>query len=185
MAARSNVGTELVRAWARRELPAGATIVDVACGSGVPLAQALVEDGFVVAGLDASPTLLAEFRRRFPSMPSACEPAQTSAFFGRRFDAALCVGLLFLLDADDQRRVLTNIAAALKPGGRLLFTAPREACTWNDALTGRPSCSLGERAYVGLLASLGLQVTGQFRDEGGNHHFAAEALNAASSARRT
>lgn len=104
-------------------------------------------------------------------MTSACEPAQVSTFFGQRFDAALCVGLLFLLEAEVQRRVLTNLAAALKPGGKLLFTAPREACTWSDALTGRPSRSLGAEEYERLLTSLDMRVQETLRDEGENHYF--------------
>ena len=88
----SSTGVEVVRAWARN-LPSGAAILDLGCGTGVPIAQSLIEDGFGIYGVDASPTLLAEFHRRFPQMSAACEPAETSAFFGRSFDGVVAIAL--------------------------------------------------------------------------------------------
>ena len=171
MAARSAIGATLVRTWARENLPPSSAVLDVGCGSGMPIAQALVEDGFTVFGIDASPALVAAFHERLPEMPVVCEPAQDSAFFRRSFPGAVCVGLLFLLDEDDQYEVLRRIANALEPHGRLLFSAPREVCQWDDMLTCRPSRSLGEDAYVAHLRSLGLRVVGCLSDEGGNNYF--------------
>jgi SAM-dependent methyltransferase len=173
MAARSGIGATLVRSWARDALSPSTAILDVGCGSGVPIAQALIEDGFTVFGVDASPQLIAAFRRRFPSMQAACEAAQDSMFFHRRFAAAISVGLLFLLDMDDQHRVLRGVAQALEPGGRFLFSAPREACEWRDVLTGRLSRSLGRQEYERLLDASGLRLLGCRFDEGENHYFDA------------
>lgn len=150
--------------------------MDVGCGSGVPITQALIEGDFYVAGIDASPTLVAAFHRRFPAAPVRCEAAQDSAFFGRRFDGAVCVGLLFLLSEVDQRLVVRRMADALVPGGRLLFSAPREPCEWHDRLTGRRSQSLGVDAYAQLLAACGLELLGSHYDEGENHYFDAVRL---------
>ncbi len=160
IAARSDIGATFVRSWARDNLAPSSSIVDVACGSGVPIAQALIEDGFVIFGIDASPSLTAAFRGRFPDVEAACEAAQDSAFFNRDFDAAVCVGLLFLLSPDNQLKVLHRVTNALRPGGRFLFTAPRQACEWQDVLTGRRSRSLGEREYERLLNASGLQLVG-------------------------
>lgn len=169
---RSAIGVDVVRAWANH-LPPSAAVLDMGCGTGVPVAQALVEDGFSVHGVDASPTLLAEFRRRFPQLRAACEPAETSAFFGRRFGGVVAVGLMFLLPADVQRSLILKAASALDPGGRLLFTAPAQACTWADLMTGRESRSLGADAYTELLAEAGLVLAGNATDEGGNYYFHA------------
>ena len=173
MAARSDIGAALVRSWARDNLRQASTIVDVGCGSGVPIAQALIEDGFAVFGIDASARLIEAFRRRFPETPSACEAAQDSMFFHARFDAAVSIGLLFLLAADDQRKVIQRVANALKPGARLLFSAPREACEWQDVLTGRRSISLGEQGYARLLENTGLRLVGCHADEGANNYYDA------------
>lgn len=172
IAARTDIGADIVRQWAT-QMPPGAAVLDLGCGSGAPVADALVAAGFRVFGVDASPTLVAEFRRRLPSAEVACEPAETSRLFDRRFDGAVAIGLLFLLPAGDQRAVIARIAAALQPGGRFLFSAPRQACDWTDSLTGRPSLSLGENAYRLALEQSGLRLIGRHTDAGGNHYFDA------------
>lgn len=140
---RSGVGAALVRSWAREHLAAKACIIDIGCGSGVPVAQALASEGYEVFGIDASPTLAAAFERNLPGCPVRCEAAQDSDFFGLSFDAAVAIGLVFLLDPDDQKRLFTKVAGALRPRGRFLFSAPRVICEWQDTLTGRRSVSLG------------------------------------------
>lgn len=172
--ARSRIGADTVRRWAKQLPPAG-DILDVGCGSGAPIATALVEDGFRVFGVDASPALVAEFRRRLPSAEVVCEPAETSGLFQRKFDGAVAIGLLFLLPAEDQRQVIGNVARAMKPGGRFLLSAPRLACEWVDTLTARPSRSLGEAEYRRVLDQAGLRLPGHFVDEGGNDYFDAVA----------
>ncbi|MEA1676115.1 class I SAM-dependent methyltransferase [Nitrospirillum sp. BR 11163] len=169
---RSGVGADTVRRWARG-LPPGGAVVDVGCGSGTPIAATLIADGFRVFGVDASPVLVAEFRRRLPSAEVVCEAAETSGLFGRTFDGAVAIGLLFLLPADGQRQVIDRVAGALERGGRFLFTAPRQACEWRDTLTRRPSLSLGEDAYQLALERAGMRLSGLHADEGGNTYFDA------------
>jgi len=172
MDARSEIGVGTVRRWAGL-LPPGADIVDIGCGSGVPISAALDSDGFRVFGIDASPALVAEFRRRLPAAEVACEAAETSCLFHRMFDAAVAIGLMFLLPADDQHRVIERVGSALKPGGRFLFSAPRQSCTWRDILTGEPSLSLGEDGYRSALEKMGMTLCGHYVDEGENHYFDA------------
>jgi SAM-dependent methyltransferase len=174
MQVRSPAGAATVRRWAR-QLPPGGDVLDVGCGSGAPISAALIEDGFEVFGVDASPVLVAEFRRRFPGATVVCDAAETSDLFQRQFDGAVAIGLLFLLPAEDQRRVINRVARALKPGGRFLFSAPRRACEWMDTLTARSSQSLGEAEYRRLLDRGGLRLSGHFVDEGGNDYFDAVA----------
>ena len=169
---RSRIGVSVVRTWAQH-LARGASILDLGCGSGVPLSEALMNDGFVVHGIDASPTLVAAFRSRFPHACVACEAAETSHLFGRTFDGILAVGLLFLLSTDDQRSLILRTGAALNCGGRLLFSSPAQACTWPDLLTGRESRSLGAEAYAAILSEAGLTLVGNYTDEGESHYYHA------------
>jgi SAM-dependent methyltransferase len=177
MAVRSAVGATLVRSWAQDNLPLGSEVVDVGCGSGVPITQALIEDGFALYGIDASPKLIAAFRSRFPDAHAACEAAQDSVFFHRAFVGAVSVGLLFLLPADDQRIVLRKVSYALSASGQFLFSAPREECEWQDRLTGRRSRSLGEQEYDRLLDASGMQLIDRLVDEGGNNYFHAAKVS--------
>ena len=172
MRLRSTTGLAAVRKWAA-SLPRGGAVLDVGAGSGEPLAGALIEAGLDVFAIDAAPTMVAAFRRRFPGAEIACEPAERSAFFDRTFDGALAVGLVFLLPADAQRDLIRRMAAALNPGGRLLFSAPRQVCAWDDSLTGQPSSSLGAAAYRRIIADCGLRFIGEHVDEGGNCYYEA------------
>ncbi len=172
MATRSTSGRALVRDWAAT-LPRGGAIVDVGAGSGEPLTSALVEAGLKVFAIDASPTMAAAFRRRFPGVEIACEPAESSRFFDRTFSAALAVGVIFLLPAEAQQELIRRMARALQPGGGMLFSAPRQVCAWNDLLTGRPSSSLGAEAYARLLNECGLEIVAEPADEGGSQYYEA------------
>ncbi|WP_349363843.1 MAG: class I SAM-dependent methyltransferase [Roseitalea porphyridii] len=168
----STTGLAIIRQWAA-SLPAGGTVIDIGCGSGEPVTAALLDAGLTVSALDASPALVEAFRRRFPDVEVACEPAERSRFFGRRFDGAVAVGLMFLLPEHAQRTLIGNVAGALKPGGRFLFTAPRQVCAWDDVLTGRRSASLGAEEYVRILDEAGLHLVAEHVDEGENHYFEA------------
>jgi SAM-dependent methyltransferase len=168
----SHVGVNVVRSWAKT-LNKGASILDLGCGSGVPISQALMDDGLILTGIDASPTLVAAFRRRFPGADIACERAETSQFLGRTFDAAIAVGLVFLLAEAAQKALISKVGSALRIGGRFLFTAPSQSCTWNDLMTGRQSRSLGAAAYLAILSEAGLTLVGDYTDEGQNHYYDA------------
>ena len=175
IAYRSRIGVDTVRRWAAG-LPRHAAILDLGCGHGDPIATMLTAEGFGVAGIDASPTLAAAFRARFPDAPVACEAAETSAYFDRQFDAAIAIGLLFLLPEHAQRALLGRLPSALRPGGRLLFTAPIEVGVWQDSLTGRDSVSLGRAVYVDLLATAGLALVAEYVNEGESHYYDAIKL---------
>jgi len=166
-----SIGAATVREWAR-SLPPGAAVLDVGCGAGVPISQALIEEGCVVYGIDPSPTMVAAFRERLRGVV-ACEALEDSMFFNRSFDGVLAWGVMFLLDSGSQRLLIAKAARALLPGGRFLFTAPSQSCEWRDALTGRPSISLGYDAYESLLRAEGFTLQATASDEGGNHYYFA------------
>jgi SAM-dependent methyltransferase len=168
----ATIGLATVLAWAAG-LEAGAAVLDVGCGHGVPIAAALVGAGFAVHGVDASARMIEAFRARLPGVPAACETIESSALFDRRFDGVVAWGLVFLLPPATQRVAVAKMAAAVAPGGRLLFTAPAEAASWIDVITQRTSCSLGAEAYRALIGDAGLELVGEVDDEGENHYFSA------------
>lgn len=171
MSARNpDIGRATVSAWCRT-LPPDASVLDLGCGHGVPVSQTLIEQGFTVFGVDASPALLAAFHRRFPSVSTECSAVEDSGFFEREFDGVVAWGLLFLLPPQVQSLVVHKVARALKPGGKFLFASPKETTTWRDVLTGRESISLGAERYQQLLVSAGLHAVGELYDEGNNHYY--------------
>ena len=166
------IGTVRVRDWART-LPRGAGVLDLGCGSGLPITKVLVNEGLNVHAIDAAPSLVEAFRRNLPQIPVACEAVEDSLFFGRTFDGVVAWGLMFLLPPQGQRRLMQRIAGTLAPGGRLLFTSEAEPLSWSDAMTGLESRSLGAEEYRRFLASVGLSVISEYEDEGQNYYFDA------------
>jgi SAM-dependent methyltransferase len=168
----TGIGVKEVRNWART-LPRGSSVIDLGCGPGFPLTVMLVDEGLHVFGVDAAPSFVAAFQRNLPGIPIICEAAQESRLFDRTFDAVLTWGLMFLLHAEDQHRLVQRFAEILEPGGRLLFTSTAKPAVWNDAMTGLESLSLGAEQYRNLLGAVGISVVEEYEDEGENHYFDA------------
>ena len=164
------IGAATVREWSRALAP-NSPILDLGCGHGVPISQTLTEQGFTVYGVDASATLIAAFRKRFPNTHLECAAVEDSEFFHRSFEGIVAWGLMFLLLPSVQAGIIRKVARALTPGGRFLFTSPAEHRTWFDVLTGRESISLGRRRYQQILHAEGLILTGEEVDEGQNHYY--------------
>jgi hypothetical protein len=123
--------------------------------------------------------MIAAFRARFPKVPVECAAVEDSGLFGLTFDGVVAWGLVFLLEAKVQRKLIAKIAGVLSSGGKLLFTAPRESCSWSDALTGRTSISLGHEGYQNALEAEGMSLIGTRRDEGENHYYFAKKTSVA------
>lgn len=168
------VGTKEVRDWTRT-LPNGAAVIDLGCGTGLPITKVLVDEKLNVYGVDAAPSLVAAFRHNLPEVPVACESVVESSFFNRMFDGVVAWGLIFLLQPEEQRLLIRRVADILVPGGRFLFTSSSgtEPLVWNDGMTDLESRSLGAAEYRKLLAEVGLYVTREYEDVGGNHYYDA------------
>lgn len=166
------IGPATVRQWSRT-LPPGIEILDLGCGHGYPVSQALSDEGFVIYGVDASETLITAFRERFPQARTECAAVEESDFFSRTFNGIVAWGLMFLLAPDTQTTLIAKVARALNPGGKFLFTFPHQAATWSDSLTGRISISLGAERYQQILRAEGLVVVGETVDEGQNYYYFA------------
>lgn len=166
----NGVGASTAHAWAKTFAP-GCVILDAGCGTGIPVTNILLKAGLAVYAIDSSPAMVTEFRNNFPNTPVVCEPVERSAFFNRLFDGIISIGLMFLLPQAAQQALIYKMARSLNPGGKLLFTSPFDKAEWNDAMTGRPSISLGAENYRALLLANGLVPGEEYRDEGGNYYF--------------
>ena len=172
---RSPIGARVVEQWAHT-LRKGAPVIEMACGGGYPITTVLEKAGLQLWAIDASPTLVAEFRARFPKIPVQCELVQESSFFDREFEGAIAVGLLFLLPEADQAALLARVSKILVPGGRFLFMAPLRAGTWADMNTGLECRSLGQEKYEELLTQSGFRIIATHVDEGANNYYEAQKL---------
>jgi SAM-dependent methyltransferase len=168
----TGIGVKKVRKWART-LPRGSSVIDLGCGPGFPITAVLVDEGLHVFGVDAAPSFVAAFKRNLPGIPVVCESVQESKLFDRTFDAVLAWRLMFLLQAEDQHRLIQRFAEILVPGARLLFTSTAKPAAWNDGMTGLEALSLGAEQYGKLLGAVGISVAEEYEDEGENHYFDA------------
>lgn len=166
----NGIGSSTARAWART-FNIGSAILDLGCGTGIPVTKILLEAGLNAYAVDASPKMIEDFRQNFPHVPVACESVQRSPFFNRAFDGIIAIGLLFLLSEETQLALIPKMAAALNPGGKLMFTAPLDRVEWKDIMTEQDSRSLGGEQYRNLISASGLSIGEEFDDEGGNHYF--------------
>ena len=166
----NGIGTSSVRAWVRT-LAIRSIVLDLGCGTGIPNSRILTDEGMLVYGIDASPTMVNAFQRNFPDRPVLCEAAEESSYFNRNFDAIIAWGLLFLLTREAQETVIQKAATALLVGGKLLFTSPRKEISWKDAMTDQDSRSLGAKRYEELIKASGLSLVDEFEDEGEDHYF--------------
>jgi cyclopropane fatty-acyl-phospholipid synthase-like methyltransferase len=172
---RAATGTDVVERWARSMSP-GTEVLEIGCGGGYPVTRVLVDAGLKLWAVDASPTLLSEFRARFPEIPVECARALECTYFGRKFAAVISIGLVFLLNAQEQAALIRRVSELIVPGGRFLFTAPLEKGTWADTTTGHECRSLGREQYEGILVEAGFRVVATDEDEGRNNYYEAQRV---------
>lgn len=166
----SLIGSQVVDQWSRT-LSKGSAVIELGCGGGYPISRVLHEAGLKPWAIDSSPTLVAAFQSRFPATPIQCAKVQESDFFGRSYDAAIAIGLIFLLPESDQLSLIHKVSKSLTVGGRFLFTAPIETGEWVDMNTGISCQSLGQARYEGCLKAAGFQVLATFTDKGENNYY--------------
>jgi SAM-dependent methyltransferase len=171
----SPIGACVVDQWART-LRRGATVIELACGGGYPITRVLNAAGLQLWALDSSPTLVAKFRSRFPTIPVQCARVQGSNFFDRAYEAVIAIGLIFLLAESDQATLISRVSKILEPEGRFLFTAPIEEGDWIDINTGLECRSLGQANYGKYLRQAGFRVVATFGDEGANNYYDVERI---------
>lgn len=111
-------------------------ILDLGCGTGAPITDALVNAGHHAVGLDSSSGMLAWFRTNLPHTPMVRGDARACPFTDHSFDAAISWGMMFHLSRDDQALALANVFRVLKPGAPFLFTAAEIEDADEHGITG-------------------------------------------------
>ncbi len=140
-------------------LPGGGSVLDIGCGSGEPIARYLIKRGHPVTGIDASPTLLALCRKRFPEQEWILADMRRLAL-GRYFQGLIAWDSFFHLAHDDQRRMILVFASHAAPGAALMFTSGPGHGEAIGAYGGEPlyHASLDAAEYRALLEASGFAV---------------------------
>ncbi|HMA00455.1 MAG TPA: class I SAM-dependent methyltransferase [Steroidobacteraceae bacterium] len=143
-------------------VPPGTRVLDVGCGVG-RWSRLLAERGAAVVGVDLSPTMIAEARRRAmqDGVLQRCRFSVgdlSSLELGERFDVILAVTVLqHILDQAALAAALLAMSTHLAPGGRmiLLEAAPAgvsQACD-SSVFRARPRAQ-----YMKLIRDCGLSI---------------------------
>ncbi|KAJ7508412.1 S-adenosyl-L-methionine-dependent methyltransferase [Mycena galericulata] len=103
-----------------KKLPAGADVLELGCGAGVPATQVLIEHGLNVTGNDISAAQIALAREHIPKATLIQGDMLTLDFAPASFDAVLGFYSIFHLPKEEQVLMIEKIRGWLKPGGWLL-----------------------------------------------------------------
>ncbi len=95
----------------------GERILDLGCGTG-PLTQKIADCGAEVLGIDASPAMVAQARRNYPTIRFEVADA-TLMSFDQPFDAIFSNAVLHWVKPPEQ--AAARMHQAIKPGGRLVL----------------------------------------------------------------
>jgi cyclopropane fatty-acyl-phospholipid synthase-like methyltransferase len=102
-------------------LPPDAEALELGCGAGVPVTQALAER-CRVTGVDISAEQIALAERYVPDATLVCADMTTLDFAAGTFDAVVAFYALTHVPREEHAALLGKIAAWLRPGGLLFAT---------------------------------------------------------------
>jgi SAM-dependent methyltransferase len=117
-------GSLVEKAWLDRFLallPARASILDIGCGSGEPIARYLIENGHDLTGADSSSALIDICKTSFPSQNWLVADMRKLSL-NRRFDGMIAWDSFFHLGHVDQRRMFPIFRMHAASKAALMFT---------------------------------------------------------------
>jgi len=159
--ARSRDRTLFERRWLDRALnyAPGRKVLDLGCGTGLPIASYLADRRCAITGVDGAPAMLERFRRNLPRA-RALEADMRGLRLDEPFDLILAWNSFFHLAPEDQRAMFETFWAHARARTVLLFTTGPEAGEVIGHAGGEPvyHASLAPDEYRGLLASHGFDV---------------------------
>jgi SAM-dependent methyltransferase len=114
------------------QVPAGAAVLDVCCGSG-HVTKELVKRGYVVTGIDSSEALISQARKDLPQVDLHVQDARAIQL-PMRYDAALSTfdSLNHILCLEELGRVFEGVHHVLLPNGLFVFDMNVERAYLSD-----------------------------------------------------
>jgi SAM-dependent methyltransferase len=148
------------------KLPAGADVLDLGCGCGVPVARTLTSAGHHVTGVDVSDVQIERARALVPDATFIRADAVDLDLPPAGFDAVVCLYAIIHIPLADQPDLIRRIASWLRPGGWLLATTGHDEWTGTeDHWLGGPAPMWWSHAdaatYRSWIEQAGLVVTAQ------------------------
>ena len=155
---------------------AGSRVLDLGCGSGVPVARRLARR-YNLTGVDLSPVQIERARELVPGANFICGDMTTMTFPHESFSAVSCLYALIHVPLAEQPELLASVRRWLQPGGLFLATVGHTAWTglekdWLGVMGGDMWWSHADAdTYRRWLADAGLNVEREtFVPEGASGH---------------
>jgi len=101
------------------ELAAGGAVLEVAIGTGYPVADYLQKAGYRVHGIDIAPALVQRCRELNPGIEAEVGDAENLRFADGEFDATYCFHSSWYFP--DLNRVIGEMLRVTRPGGLVMF----------------------------------------------------------------
>jgi SAM-dependent methyltransferase len=157
-----NPGSLFEKPWLDRFLaliPPQSSILDLGCGSALPIGEYLIGQGHRITGVDSSPPLLDLARARFPDQEWIVADMRILAI-GRCFDAILAWDSIFHLTPEDQTATFPVLERHAAPRAALMFTSGPQHGSVLGEFEGEPLYhgSLDPEEYRKIMAQNGFQV---------------------------
>jgi SAM-dependent methyltransferase len=111
--------------WLERffaQLPDGARVLDLGCGSGAPILTKLVDHGYRVTGVDLSREQLLQARKRCPGVNLLQGDMATLELAPAAFDGVIAYDSLWHVPRTEHQHVFSSLGNWLVPGGAALLT---------------------------------------------------------------
>lgn len=157
-------------------VPAGGAVLDLGCGSGLPVARDLTAAGCHVTGVDISEVQIRRARELVPAAEFLRADISAVDFVAESFDAVVSFFALIHLPIDDQLPLLRRIAGWLRPGGLFVATTGYGAWTgyeenWLDGGAPMWWSHAGVATYRSWIGQAGLLIEREeFVPEGDGGH---------------
>lgn len=132
-----------------RDVPPNAAVLDLGCGTGLPIAKHIVQKGYRVVGVDQSKKMLEIARREVPEA-EFIHGDMIHIEFNQQFAAALAWDSAFHVERKYHSAIYRKLAHCLETGARLLLsvggTGPEEITAGAEGFTSE---MFGETFFYG------------------------------------
>lgn len=105
-----------------KHLPKNSSVLDIGCGSGIPIDQFLLEKGFKVTGIDISDEQIKLAQQNIPNGHYYVRDMTEIDFPANSFDAIVSFYAIFHIPREEHLPLLKKLYQVLKPNGYLLIS---------------------------------------------------------------
>ncbi len=112
------------------KLPSNAKILDVGCGTGIPIASYLIQNGFEVVGIDLSSEMVTVARKNVPEATILEMNMAEIEFPPESFDGLISCYAIFHVPRERHAAIFQSFHTILKAKGTMLVSAA--SCEWEE-----------------------------------------------------